>query len=200
MLPLIETRSGIGFWPLDPRSEDIKITDIAHSLSQQCRFSGHTRVYYSVAEHCVRVSELLESWDCDRAMQLWGLLHDASEAYLVDIPAPLKGQPDFAGYRTAEAKIMNCVCHAFDLPCFQPHEVHAADGVLLATEARDLMAYRPEHWVKLTREPLPDVIVPWDCATAKRSFLARFDALTEHDTDPPMSTDVPTARPTGDEQ
>jgi hypothetical protein len=205
MLPFIETRSGVSFWPLDPKVSDIRIEDIAHALSNQCRFSGHTREHYSVAEHCVRVSELLEAWDCSREIQLWGLLHDASEAYLVDIPAPLKGQPAFAPYLEAERRLMLAICERFDLPLDEPAWVRAADGVLLATEARDLMAFRPEHWSKLTHASLKESIVPWNHEAARSYFLMRFRALTTGDTLPSLSYEdetgeTVTLRPTGDER
>lgn len=183
MISRIETRSGIGFFPLAPRVEDIRIEDIAHALSHQCRFSGHTRSHYSVAEHSVRVSLLLEDWNFNVQTQLWGLLHDASEAYLVDLPAPLKVQPEFRAYRDAENRLMRAVCERFELPYDEPLEVRVADGVLLATEARDLMAYVPEHWDKLCHSPLPEPIVPWFPETARHNFLARYRALTEHDTE-----------------
>ena len=149
----------------------------AHALSQQCRFSGHTIVPYSVAEHSVRVSELLDREGASRIVQLWGLLHDASEAYLVDIPSPLKHTPAFDGYRIAEAWLMVAVCKRFGLPFHEPEEVRKADAVLLATEARDLMAYRPEHWAGLTERPLPGIIKPWQPESAKREFLARYEEL-----------------------
>ena len=81
----IQTMSGVIFYPLDPRPEEIRIEDIAHALSHQCRFAGHCREFYSVAEHSVRVSRELP-----QEFMLWGLLHDASEAYLVDLPRPIK--------------------------------------------------------------------------------------------------------------
>ena len=74
-----------------PNPDDIRIEDIAHALSNQCRFAGHAREFYSVAEHSVHVSQL-----CLPEHALWGLLHDASEAYLVDLPRPLKLLPEFA--------------------------------------------------------------------------------------------------------
>jgi 5'-deoxynucleotidase YfbR-like HD superfamily hydrolase len=202
MLPRIETRSGIGFWPLSPHVEDIHIGDIAHALSNQCRFSGHTREFYSVAEHCVRVSELLEEWGWDRGVQLWGLLHDASEAYLVDVPSPLKCADGFALYRASEEQLMSAIAIRFEIPLSEPAEVCAADGVMLATEARDLMAYRPEHWQKLTHEPLAETIVPWTHETARHNFLSRFRHLTMRDTEPSPSYEdegPKTLRPTGDE-
>jgi hypothetical protein len=79
----ITTFSGVLFRPLLPNPDDIRIADIAHALSQQYRFAGHTRTFYSVAEHSVRVSLLCRPDDA-----LWGLLHDASEAFLTDVPAP----------------------------------------------------------------------------------------------------------------
>ena len=77
----LQTYTGIQFWPLDPRPEEIDIQDIAHALSLLCRFNGHCQRFYSVAEHSVHVSTILAP-----EFGLWGLLHDAAEAYLSDIP------------------------------------------------------------------------------------------------------------------
>lgn len=173
--PLIEVRSGRGFTPLSPVVEDIFIEDIAHALSHQCRFSGHTRVHYSVAEHSVRVSEHIEQQGGTEEEVLWGLLHDASEAYLVDLPAPLKADPTIGvAYRRAEERLMRAICTRFGLPEKQPAVVYGADMVLLATEARDLMPYQPDHWSKLTHEPLTTAIEPWTASTAKEAFLQRY--------------------------
>lgn len=180
MTPFIELRSGGRFHPLEPVIADISIDDIAHALSHQCRFSGHTREHYSVAEHCVRVSELLEEWGYGETVQLWGLLHDASEAYLVDLPQPLKADPRLGvPYREAEDRVMRAVCFRFGLPLQEPMAVRQADQVLLATEARDLMPYRPEHWAKLTQEPLEKEIVPWAHDVAKRNFIAAYLRLSK---------------------
>lgn len=170
----IECRSGQRFTPLDPHAADVNLTDIAHALSHQCRFSGHTRVHYSVAEHSVRVSRLIEAWKAPRHVQLWGLMHDASEAYLVDIPTPLKSHPSFAFYRRAEVEVMHAICARFGMPVEVPYQVTAADGVLLATEARDLMPFRPEHWAKLDTQPLEERIEPWSPAQARSEFISRF--------------------------
>lgn len=177
--PFIETFTGRRFQPLDPDVSEIDVRDIAHALSQQCRFSGHTIRPYSVAEHSVRVCELVASWGAPAWVQLWGLLHDASEAYLVDIPSPLKCTPVFDMYRTAEKRLMDAVCRRFGLPTDEPSLVHKADGVLVATEARDLMPYRGEHWTKLTEEPLVQTIKPWHSESAEREFLAAYKELTQ---------------------
>ena len=81
----IQTFTGRAFYVLDPRPEDVDIEDIAHALSMQCRFAGHCREFYSVAQHSVTASWLVPPEDA-----LWGLLHDAAEAYVVDLPRPIK--------------------------------------------------------------------------------------------------------------
>lgn len=168
----LQTWRGVQFYPLDPRPEDILIEDIAHALARQCRFSGHTRVTYSVAEHSVRVSQIVPAEDA-----LWGLLHDASEAYLVDLPRPLKRLPEFARYRLAEADLMVVICDRFGLRHIEPESVREADAVLLATEARDLMGPRPAPWSAMP-EPLPEVIHPWAAELAESVFLDHFKRLT----------------------
>lgn len=170
----IETYSGRSFRPLAPAVGDIVIADIAHALSQQCRFSGHTAVPYYVAQHCVLVSELLEKWGERREVQQWGVMHDASEAYLVDIPAPLKQTRAFAAYRAAEQQLMEAICERFGMTPFEPAIVRKADAVLLATEARDLMPNRREHWGALKETPMADRIVPWSAQEAESKFLRRF--------------------------
>ena len=81
----IQTFSGGCFWPLDPRSSEVDIHDIAQSLAMTPRYRGHTVRFYSVAEHSVLVSRAVPP-----EYALWGLLHDAAEAYTADIPSPLK--------------------------------------------------------------------------------------------------------------
>ncbi len=173
----IETFTGRRFLPLAPVADDICVQDIAHALSNQCRFSGHTKEFYSVAEHSVRVSELLQDWGCSKDIQLWGLIHDASEAYLVDIPAPLKHTDAFFEYRRSEARLMVAICRRLGLPVAEPERVRWADATLLATEARDLMAYLPEHWAGLVAKPLADKIEPWRPSTAEEAFIQRYEAL-----------------------
>jgi 5'-deoxynucleotidase YfbR-like HD superfamily hydrolase len=178
MKPFIETYTGLTFKPLAPIFSDIKIQDIAHALANQCRFSGHVRFRYSVAEHSVRVSELLEAWGFFRPVQLWGLLHDASEAFLVDLPSPLKfhstiGKP----YLRAEKRLMRAVCARFGLPAKEPDAVRRADRVLLATEVRDLMHGRRPYWKKIEAKPLAERIRPWPEDVAEHEFLRRFDEL-----------------------
>ncbi len=97
----IQTYSGRQFWPLEPRAEDVAVEDIAHALSLLCRYGGHSSRFYSVAEHCVLVSH-----KCG----LHGLLHDAAEAYLLDIPRPVKAlMPE---YKWAEERVIVAIYEA----------------------------------------------------------------------------------------
>ena len=165
----ITTFTGNAFWPLDPRPEDVDILDIAHSLSQQCRWGGHCDPFISVAEHCVRVSRLVPLRHA-----LWGLLHDAAEAYLVDLPTPIKRV--IPTYSAAEEEVLMVIAASFGLALPIPQAVHHADGVLQATEHRDLMNGPTAPWMERTQR-LSDRIVPWTTHEAKQKFLDRFTEL-----------------------
>ena len=168
----IATHSGKRFFPLDPRLEEIDINDIAHALSHQCRFSGHCVQFYSVAQHCVLVSQM-----CDQADALYGLLHDASEAYLADIPSPLKKTPEFAPYREAEKKLMELICALYGLDPEEPASVKLADKRMLVTEARDLTMTEGRGWT-FAYEPYDMHIKPWTPEYSKTKFIARLHELT----------------------
>ena len=165
----LQTFTGRQFWPLDPEAEDVDLEDIAHALAHLCRFGGHTRVFYSVAEHCVRVSLA-----CDSDDALAGLLHDAAEAYIVDVPRPLKRH--LIGYKDAEAAVHAVIAARFNIGASMPASVEAADLALLSTEARDLMARPPNAWSPMP-PPLPAPIVPWGILEARSAFLQRFAEL-----------------------
>lgn len=172
----IFTVTGRRVWPLDPDPSMFHIEDIAHSLSQQCRFTGHTSAFYSVAQHSVLVSEILAPEHA-----LWGLLHDASEAYLSDIARPAKVQ--MPEYRQIEDRLERAIAEAFGLPWPMPVEVKGADTILLMTEKRDLMPrsgeYSPIHSKGVM--PLEYRITPWHPERAKSRFLSRYSELTGRD-------------------
>jgi hypothetical protein len=169
----ITTFSGVRFWPLLPNPADIRIEDIAHALSNQCRFGGHAREFYSVAEHCVRVSQ-----NCRPEDALWGLLHDASEAYLSDVPSPMKELPEFEAYRAAERNLQGTIAARFGLSTEQPRSVTEADRAVLGIEIRDLL--RPSGPPQPGRPPQKDklaITAPWPPRVAKARFLSRFREL-----------------------
>ena len=177
----ITTFTGRVFSPLDPDPAKVNIIDIAHALSNLCRFTGHTRKFYSVAEHSVRASELLEDTEGLKnrhrlKLPLWGLLHDASEAYLSDVARPIKMMEEFGTpYKIIEDRLMRAIATRFELPWPMPDEVKLTDNVLLAAEQRDLMP-----WPRRTEGPweYEETIWPWEPAFAKRRFLHRFEELT----------------------
>jgi hypothetical protein len=166
----IQTFTGRKVWPLDPRPSEIFIEDIAHALALQCRFAGHCQRFYSIAEHSVRVAEA-----CSPENRLWGLLHDAAEAYCCDLPAPLKRLPEMKQFRDCEKAILLAIAEKFKLPPNIPAEVKKADLTLLATEKRDLMVPGPQ-WGWLP-DPLPGRILPLDQQAAERGFLTEFRIL-----------------------
>jgi hypothetical protein len=86
----IQTYTGRAFWPLKPAAEALSIIDIAHALSNQCRYSGHVKFFYSVAQHCCLLAAHVSKNHGTPEQCLQILMHDAAEAYLVDIPRPVK--------------------------------------------------------------------------------------------------------------
>lgn len=172
----IQVFTGGQFWPLDPRPEEIDIRDIAHALAMQCRFIGHCQQFYSVAEHSVRVSRI-----CDPADALWGLLHDASEAYICDLSRPLKKHSRLGDeYERIEATLMEEIALRFDLPVNQPDSVSLADNRMLAVEARDLMSPLQPGWeLSLLDGTEPTILATWDPPQAERQFIHRFVELDE---------------------
>ena len=168
----IHTFTGKKFRPLTPDPELIDVRDIAHGLAMQGRFGGHTRTFYSVAEHSVRVSLIAPAKDA-----LWGLLHDASEAYLKDMASPIKYAPGIEFYLEAEARLMAAVAVRFGLSTKEPESVKRADVILLHTEARDL--FPPGSHVEWIDEAQaqPRRIQPLDWRGAEAWFLERFRSL-----------------------
>lgn len=174
---MIQTVSGRYVDVLRPRPEDIELTDIAHHLSQLCRFGGACRRFYSVAEHSLRVADILPP-----ALRLAGLLHDASEAYVADLVSPLKRA--LPSYRYVEDLVHAAVRERFGLVLSEEEKqaITRADIVLLATERRDLMPQDKTEWPVLAGvAPLPERISPMTPEAARAGFLAAFDNYAQLD-------------------
>ena len=155
-----------------PDPEAIEIGDIALGLSRECRFSGQTRWFYSVAQHSVLASRIVPE-----KFALEALLHDATEAYLRDLPSPLKRLvPEYARIEQVFDRVLR---KCFGLPEEMSPPVHQADRILLATEKRDLMPDDRTPWPILEGvEPLPERIVPWTPERSMGLFLRRFAELS----------------------
>jgi hypothetical protein len=178
----ILTASGGVFWPLDPRPDEVELADIAHALSHLCRFTGHVRAFYSVAEHACHVHDLLELDGHDGNTCRWGLLHDASEAYIGDVARPTKmaGEGFGTAYRDVEQRLMDVIAQRYGLrPTLQPAVVKAADDRLLITERRDLMppvAAAALQWPAAA--PIARSLArPWAPDRARLEFVIRAAAL-----------------------
>lgn len=124
---LIRTYSGHYFDVFDPNPDHIEIEDIAHSLSLLCRFAGHIKSFYSVAEHSI--------WVCNKVSKthaLTALLHDASEAYLIDLPKPIKDE--ISQYLEVENNLMKVIAEKFGFQYPFPEEVKIYDKAALEFE------------------------------------------------------------------
>ncbi|WP_236217071.1 phosphohydrolase [Pseudomonas rhodesiae] len=169
----ILTQSCQQFDLLRPTAAMIKPVDIAHALSRLCRFNGHTRAHYSVAQHSLIVASLVPT-----EHQLVALLHDAPEAYIGDMTRPLKTvMPE---YQYVENQIWLAVCERFDIQIDLPACVKEADMVALATERRDLMPEHPGEWDCLRGvQPMKDTIVPLPADYASIAFFTQLMNLMQ---------------------
>jgi 5'-deoxynucleotidase YfbR-like HD superfamily hydrolase len=173
ILGTILTHTGKLVQPMDLRVEDIDPTDIAHSLSNIARYNGHSDHLLTVAEHSVRCARRLPKGHPDRP---WVLMHDAPEAYLGDLIAPLKYLPEFEFYRLAEERAMEVICQRFGLPLEEPECVHEIDMAMRATEMRDLKRPLPKWKQKDMPAPYPFKIVPWTPTAARAEFVKEMKA------------------------
>ena len=161
--PWIQTYTGRKFYPLSPRAADICILDICHALSMKCRYTGHCEPFYSVAQHSVLAYE-----NCPEA-PLWALLHDATEAYMPDVAAPIK--PYLPEFIRMEAEILNTVADVFGLTLPIPDPVHSVDKRLMVAEKHQIMR-DSQNWGVDNLEPLPVRIVAWAPGIARERMIS----------------------------
>jgi uncharacterized protein len=167
----IQTYSGHRFWPTDPRIEDIKIIDIAAALSKLCRYAGHCHKFYSVAEHSILVSRHVPF-----RFRLDALLHDAAEAYLVDIPTPLKAAlPEYKKYENA---IMELIACKFNFQWPMTHEIKEIDRKILIDEITQNMA--PMQYERIPDERGPGLGVKLQLWSPDRSYYEFLAAFFEY--------------------
>jgi len=175
--PYLQTVSGRWVNPFDPDPEQLDAGDIARALANLCRFGGHSRSFYSVAQHSVIVSRLVEERTGDAEEAFAALMHDATEAYLGDMPHPLKHRsPLGAAYKAAEDHLEQALRDRFRIKPDVP-EIKRVDKALLAAERRAFSAER-WHWPELEGvEPLDLELAAWPPDEAARAFAERYAEL-----------------------
>ena len=168
----MQTYTGGVFWPMDPRPSEVYFWDIAAALSKQCRYAGHSSEFYSVAQHSVLVSQCVAPENA-----LWALLHDASEAYLVDVPKPIK--PYLDNYQELERVVMDAVLVRFGLGYARemPEEVKEMDQRILANEQAALMPNPPRDWGLKPAIPNLKIDPITDTNVAESLFISRMFEL-----------------------
>jgi hypothetical protein len=142
---LIRTFTGRLVDPFHLTPDDIDICDITVALANTNRFAGHTARPMPVSVHCVEVAEMLEDSGYDQRTCLTGLLHDASEAYLLDMPTPIKRRPEMSEYRLAEERAQTAICRRYDLIWPFPEAVHLADAAAYKRDRERRYAHTPAY-------------------------------------------------------
>ncbi|MGH8899416.1 MAG: phosphohydrolase [Egibacteraceae bacterium] len=189
--PFIALSTGGKFYPLGPDPEKVDIRDIAHSLSNQCRYAGHTSAFWSVAAHSVEVSRRYEEgpgryFKHDKRVgyfsttdALCALLHDASEAYLQDIVRPIK--PLVHGYYQWEENVERAVAQKFGLPFPWSGTIKILDDEIVLDEVACFFPPGSAAWKRygITAREDHAVLAPLTPEQGEAAFLARFRQLTE---------------------
>lgn len=156
-----ETFSGLRVRPMEPDHAVICIEDIAHALSNCCRFAGHCYDFYSVGTHSMFVYMLVKAHTDDIDTLKYALLHDAAEAYIHDITRPLKRSYGMEWYKELETKweIQIAMAFGIDLEKVDFQLVKEADNHALKKEAERLVLSQGKEWgIPETRE-FPIIIV-----------------------------------------
>jgi len=177
MADYITTYSHIKFTPANPKTEDIEIKDIAHSLTHLCRGNGHVKTFFSVAQHAINAAKEAKAKGYSERLQLACLLHDGSEAYLGDITRPFKRSlPDYLKF---EEVLQNKIYAKFlgDLPTAEETTlIYEIDNIMLYYEMIELMTHKvydepPELLSKPNFDELP-------FRDVENEFLSLFNELT----------------------
>lgn len=182
------TYSGKAVDPVNFREDDIELVDVAHALSLVCRFNGHVRFHYSVAQHStlgvlwMQTKDVVAGHD-SLTVQRWFALHDAAEAYICDMPRPIKRQPGVRElFKRIEDNILEKFANRFDLPPIQTVQasVDAVDLRMLYTEKRDCHGTPEAVWPSLSvpdPAPYPSKVQPRTPEQVKAEYLDMLGSL-----------------------
>ena len=173
MEPWIELITGGRFYYNDPAWD---IGAIAHSLSMVCRFTGHCRKFYSVAEHSILVSRIMEDQGLGDPME--GLLHDGVESVLADVARPAKNL--LKDYKALDKALDGSLRKSFGLPETMSDGCARADAIALLIEARELMPNKGENFtgmsdeIVLAAKKATYMIAGWTPENARERFMTRM--------------------------
>ena len=177
----LQTFSKGRFYPERPEITKIEIVDIALGLSNMCRFAGQIHSFYSVAQHSVFVANAVKELGGDRIQQFAGLMHDASEAYMVDIPTPMKVL--LPQYKELEGFLMGKINEHFGVSTDSETTslIKAADKIALATEA-DFFFGEGMEWESIDGADRKKHLLslPVGPPTARLELMEQFDVLYGH--------------------
>lgn len=158
----------------NPRGHEYDIKAIAHALSNLCRYTGHSRRFYSVAEHSVIVSRLVPE-----KYAFEGLMHDASEAYCGDVASPLKRL--IPGYKNIEESVQEAIAVYYGLTWPFPKEVHEADVLAYVTERCSISNTGKDAIWFTDVEPRQDIVIKGlSPRQAYQAFIERYEELTRN--------------------
>lgn len=168
----IQTYGGGVFDYTKPEEAKLTFESLVHPLSHIPRFLGHTSRFYSVAQHSIHVSSIIE----DPHDALCGLFHDAHEAFIGDMPRPL--QVAFPEARKVEAKIRTAIRKSLGLPEIMSDAVEDADEILLVNEAHQLLGAQPvDNWTKQYDVKAFYSIPEWSIEEVRTRFRQRMYEL-----------------------
>lgn len=168
----VQTWSGKRFYPFAPDVDSIDILDIAHALAMTCRYGGHCKQFYSVAQHSVLVASKAPA-----ELALRALMHDAPEAYTGDLVRPIKKHPEMVVFQWVEETVERAICAKFDLPFpIMNLAIKRLDNRILNDERDAVLVPTDDLWdVPGAGEPLGVVIKPWSPEVAREKFLNAFE-------------------------
>lgn len=176
--PSIQTFTGLEFFPLDPKVDQIQPLDIAHALSLKCRYTGHCEFFFSVAQHSCLLSDYVAHLGGSIVDQRWALMHDASEGYLPDVAGPIKRH--IPGFVEIEDRLLRAIGDRFELPWPKNPWIADLDRLMYWRERRVLL--KDVSWIERQQEKEPVTgemvdnvpIVHWTPERAKQEFWVRF--------------------------
>lgn len=176
----METHTGLRFYPIDPTPDQFDPLDVAHALSQSCRYGGHTKRFYSVAEHACILADYAQRQGFSPQDQWTILHHDDAEAYICDLPRPVKHQ--MPAYKEAEALVESVLFDVFHVEYPFPVFLKGMDNMIIADERAQVMNRSKNVWYNPYRVPLGvklwNVLGRWP-AYVKWQWLRRHNRLAK---------------------